>query len=143
MKKLLTITLTAALLAISGCEKYDDSALWSEVSSQSKRLAALEAWQATVNGNITALQELVNALQNQRYITDVSAFATPAPGGYTISFNTGACNTNSDAGWQNVLGSDGQPVPATGNIRSSSATSPGCLATSLTALKHHSANKYL
>jgi hypothetical protein len=35
MKKLLTITLTAALLAISGCQKvepYDDSDLWNEVN---------------------------------------------------------------------------------------------------------------
>jgi hypothetical protein len=89
MKKILTITLTAFLLAVSSCQKYDDSALWTELEAQAKRLAALEAWQATVNGNITALQGLVNSL-NQRYITDVSAFTTPEPGGYTISFNTGA-----------------------------------------------------
>jgi hypothetical protein len=74
---------------VSGCTKYDDSALWDEVNSQAARIAALEAWQATVNSNITALQGLVNALQNNRYVTDVTTFTDPAPGGYTITFSSG------------------------------------------------------
>jgi hypothetical protein len=55
MKKLLTLILTTALLAIGGCQKYDDSALWNEVNRHTEEIAALKAWQATVNGNITAL----------------------------------------------------------------------------------------
>jgi hypothetical protein len=81
--------LAIILIALGGCQKYDDGALWDEVNSQAERLAALEAWQATLNGNITALQELVNALQTQRYVTNVLEFTAPAPGGYIISFNTG------------------------------------------------------
>jgi uncharacterized protein (TIGR02145 family) len=89
MKKFLTITLTVALLAVSGCRQYDDSALWDEMNSQAARLAALEAWQATVNSNITALQGLVDALKSRSYIIDVEPFSTPAPGGWTIAFSTG------------------------------------------------------
>jgi hypothetical protein len=109
MKNLLTIILTAALLAVSGCTKYDDSALWDEVNSQAARIAALEAWQATVNSNITALQGLVNALQNYRYVTDVTTFTDPAPGGYTITFNTGTPVTirNGANGEDGADGKDG------------------------------------
>jgi hypothetical protein len=89
MKKIL-FTLCVLGVAMSGCQKYDDTALWDEVNSQAARIAALEAWQATVNGNITALQGLVNALEAHRFITDVTEFTTPAPGGYTISFSFGA-----------------------------------------------------
>jgi hypothetical protein len=102
MKKFLTIILTTALLAASGCRQYDDSALWDEMNSQAARLAALETWQATVNSNITALRELVNALEAHRFITDVTEFTTPAPGGYIISFSAGApiTITNGEAGAQ-------------------------------------------
>jgi hypothetical protein len=79
--------LTLLLLLAGGCTAYDDSAVWNELHAQAKRIAALEA---TVNSNISTLQELAAAVQNQRYITDVSAFTAPEPGGYTISFSTGA-----------------------------------------------------
>jgi hypothetical protein len=82
--------LAIILIALGGCQKYDDGALWNEVNSQAERLAALETWQTAVNSNIAALQELVSALQTRRYITGVSEFTMPAPGGYAISFNTGA-----------------------------------------------------
>ena len=74
------------LLALAGCEKYDDSALWDEVNNQAKRIAALETWQATVNGNITALQNIVTALQENDYVTKVEAFSSPTPGGYYVTF---------------------------------------------------------
>jgi hypothetical protein len=90
MKKLLILTLTAALLAIAGCEKYDDSALWDKVNDQSERIAALEDRVDGLNDNITALQGLVNALQNNRYISDVSPLPTSDPGGWIISFSSGA-----------------------------------------------------
>jgi hypothetical protein len=88
MKK--TLLFAVSLLAINSCTQFDDSALRDDIDDLKTRMAALEAWQATVNGNIVALQGLVNALQNNRYITNVSEFATPAPGGYIITFSTGA-----------------------------------------------------
>jgi hypothetical protein len=119
MKKLLTITLTTVLLAMSGCNEK----LWDEIDYIKKqekelaeRLAALEAWQATVNSNISALQGLVSALQSHRFITDVTEFTTPAPGGWIISFNTGtpltitngAKGDKGDKGDDGVDGQDGQ-----------------------------------
>jgi hypothetical protein len=87
MKRTLTIIGAAALLAIGGCQNYDDSSLWGELDSQAKRIAALGAWQKTVNNNIGALQNIVSALQENDYVTRVEQFSTPLPGGYYIQFN--------------------------------------------------------
>ena len=97
--------LSLLLLPLGGCQKYDDSALREELNSQAQRIADLEAWQATVNRDITALQELVLALRNQRYIIDVSALTTE-PGGWIIPFNTGAPITISN-GAKGDKGDDG------------------------------------
>jgi uncharacterized protein (TIGR02145 family) len=112
MKKFLKMTVAIALIAIASCSKYDDSALWKEVNEQDARLAALEAWQQTVNSNITALQGLVTALQNNKTITAVNPFSTPVPGGYTITFNTGSPitiyhGTNGADGTDGADGEDG------------------------------------
>ena len=94
------------LLLPCGCQKYDDSALREELNSHAQRIAALEA---TVNSNTTALQELVRALQNQRYITDVSELTTE-PGGWIISFNTGSPITITISnGEKGDTGDTGQP----------------------------------
>lgn len=76
----------SVVFLFAGCAKYDDSDLWNEVNEQAARLAALEQWQQTVNGNISALQELVTVLGNNDYVTGVVAFDTPAPGGYRVTF---------------------------------------------------------
>jgi hypothetical protein len=116
MKKILTITLTVALLAVSGCHKK----LWNEIDELklqeqelAARIAALEAWQTTVNSNITALQGLVNALQQHRYISTVSSFTTPAPGGYTITFDDNL-TPNPITINNGEKGEDGAPAPQIG-----------------------------
>lgn len=81
---LLALILSVVVL-FSGC-KYDDDDLWDAVNEQAERIAALETWQSTVNSNITALQKIVTALQDNDYVKEVVAFETPAPGGYRISF---------------------------------------------------------
>jgi hypothetical protein len=86
MKSITRITLMAALLIAGGCQ-YDDSSLWGELDSQAKRIAALETWQKTVNGNIDALQTIVSALEAKDYVTSVEPFSTPLPGGYYIHFS--------------------------------------------------------
>jgi hypothetical protein len=54
---------------MSDCKDYDDSKVWDNLydlqlaqEEQARRLAALEAWQTTVNGNIDALQGIATAL---------------------------------------------------------------------------------
>ncbi|MDR1116580.1 MAG: DUF4988 domain-containing protein [Tannerella sp.] len=86
--KILSIILTALLLGGNGCQTYDDSKVWDELNNQSKRLAALKAWQTVVNDNFGSLHTLVAALQNNDYVTDVTKFDDPAPGGYYIHFAT-------------------------------------------------------
>ena len=59
--KLGCVALVTALgVCISGCDEYDDTELWNTVHDHEQRLAALEAWQAEVNNNISALQTLLN-----------------------------------------------------------------------------------
>jgi hypothetical protein len=105
MKHLFKTAYCLLLLASAGCQKYDDSALRNDINDLKTRMAAIEAWQATANSNITALQGLVNALQERRYITNVTPFDTPAPGGYTITFSTGAPITISNG----EKGDNGEP----------------------------------
>jgi hypothetical protein len=72
-------------------------------------VTTLEQWATTVNSNITALQGIVAALQNADFITGVSTFASPAPGGYIVSFVKGGNITmfNGTAGKDGTNGRDG------------------------------------
>jgi hypothetical protein len=85
-KKNYLLMCVGVLLTIGACRQFDDSALWEEIRQHEARLALLEAWQTTVNRNIGALEGLVTALQANDYVTGVTPFAEPAPGGYTIGF---------------------------------------------------------
>lgn len=112
MKKLSYLLLSLALpcLILTGC-KYDDDDLWNKVNDHEERLAALEQWQATVNGNITSLQGLVTALQDNDYVTEITSFDIPVPGGYKITFAKSGEITiwNGAKGDKGDSGSDGTP----------------------------------
>lgn len=84
LKRLLFALLTPVLLW-GGC-KYDDDDVWTELDKQAVRIAALEQWKETINGNITALQGLVSALESRDHVTAVIEFTNPSPGGYRITF---------------------------------------------------------
>jgi hypothetical protein len=86
MKKVFSLLMATILLIISGCQKYDDSSLRNEVNDLKNRIVALEMWATTVNSNITALQGIVAALQNNDYVTGITSFTSPEPGGYIIAF---------------------------------------------------------
>jgi hypothetical protein len=93
------------LLSSAGCQKYNDSGVWDELYNQSLRIAALEAWQTTVNNNISGLQNIVAALQDNDYVTRVETFTNPAPGGYYIHFTKSPLATI----WNGANGADGEP----------------------------------
>ncbi|MDR1864187.1 MAG: leucine-rich repeat protein [Bacteroidales bacterium] len=114
MKKIILIA-AAALTVLGGCKKYDDSALWTELEkqnaeleAQNARIAAIETWQQTANGNIAALQTIVAALQNSVSITSVTEI-TDAPGGYIIAFSDNSTATvyNGANGENGENGTDG------------------------------------
>lgn len=76
MKKLL-LSIVLLMAVLSGCMKDD-------LDDIRDRLSTLEAWQTSVNSNITSLQSLVQALQNNDYVTGVTALSDGS--GYTINF---------------------------------------------------------
>ena len=77
-------SLLLALFFPSCNDEYDDTDLWNAVNDHEERLAALEAWQAQVNNNIAALQELLNT---NDMITSVSPVTMGDETiGYTINF---------------------------------------------------------
>ena len=78
--------LLVTAMAVFGCSKdYDDTELKQDISDLQSRVEKLETWCTTVNGQISALQGLVTALEAKDYVTGVS----PVTNGYTINFSKG------------------------------------------------------
>ena len=86
MKKILCFLFAVSIL--SGCgDDYDDSALTGRVEDLENRVAKLEELCKQMNTNISSLQALVNALQDNDYITGVTPITKDGETiGYTISF---------------------------------------------------------
>ena len=106
-------------LAFAACsDDYDDSALWDAVNDNTERIEALEAWQDEVNGNIAALQQLLNTTD---YITSVTPLTENGEEvGYVIEFHNSAPITirhgakgdkgdKGDQGEQGEQGPQGEP----------------------------------
>lgn len=101
-------------LAFAACsDDYDDSALWDAVNDNTERIEALEAWQDEVNGNIAALQQLLNTTD---YITSVTPLTENGEEvGYVIEFHNsdpitirhGAKGDKGDKGDQGEQGEQG------------------------------------
>jgi hypothetical protein len=113
MKKGFSFLLATILLMIGGCQNYDDTPLRNDVIDLKNRVAALEMWATTVNSNITALQGIVTALQDNDYVTGITSFTSPEPGGYIIAFTKGGNVTifngkNGNDGKDGDNGADGQ-----------------------------------
>ena len=85
LPKLLVFSL---LLTIVGCSKeYDDSALVGRVNNLESRVLKLEQLCQQMNTNISSLQTIVSALQNNDYVTGVVPVTEGGKTvGYTISF---------------------------------------------------------
>lgn len=94
MKKLYTLLAIALVVMCSSCSKFDDSAIWDKLNEQKqtlieheKRIAALEELCKQMNTNISSLQTIVNALQQNDYITSVIPINQNGTIiGYTIAF---------------------------------------------------------
>lgn len=88
MKKLFPYLFSAIMLFVVSCsESYDDSALVGRVDSLENRVAYLEELCKQMNTNISSLQVLVTALQNNDYVTGVTPIMKNGEiVGYTITF---------------------------------------------------------
>ena len=90
MKKLLTLFTAVTLLCAVGCSEsgYDDSLLRNELTDLANRVAKLEQLCQQMNTNISSLQTIVNALQQNDFITAVAPVTQGGKViGYTITFS--------------------------------------------------------
>lgn len=82
-----TLLFALSLLAIVACSKFDDSEIWSELKEHEDRIVKLETLCNQMNTNITSLQTIIIALQNNDYVTNISPIKEGSKEiGYTITF---------------------------------------------------------
>lgn len=76
------------LLSLVFCTEYDEVAMWNKNEDMGSRLAALEELCSQLNTNIVSLQQIVEALQGNDYVTGVVPVVENGETvGYTISFS--------------------------------------------------------
>ena len=94
--------------SVWGCKKFDDSHLWDSINSLNARVERLEDVCDRMNTNISSLQMIVQALENNDAVTSVSSL--PDASGYTITFASGKVINiyNGTDGKDGEDGKDGQ-----------------------------------
>lgn len=70
-------------LSVLCCSKYDDTALKNDIKTLQEKVQTLERRCDEMNSNISSLRSLIEAVQAQKKITDVSSTST----GYVITFS--------------------------------------------------------
>ena len=86
MKKYLLILFTVGLF--TGCDKYDDGKLWDNINNLEARLTALEKQCKEMNTNIESMKVLVDVLQSNDYVTNVTVVSENGVEiGYKIDFH--------------------------------------------------------
>ena len=71
MKKLLFLFSAILVFAVS-CSKFDDTKIWDKLDDHENRISELETLCKKMNTNITSLQGIVLALQNNDYISSIT-----------------------------------------------------------------------
>lgn len=88
MKHLFKLLVLCCGLCMVSC--YDDSALWESLNDHEQRLVELETACNQMNINISSLQYLIEALEGNEYVTDVTPIIVNGEEiGYNISFTSG------------------------------------------------------
>ena len=118
IKSLMYSALVTTLLFVSGC--YDDTELRERLSDYEARLQTLEKTCSEMNTNIASMQQIMIALQNNDFVTDVAPITENGKEiGYTITFSQsgavtiyhghdGADGANGNDGKDGADGKDGQ-----------------------------------
>ena len=84
MKKTFTFLMMASVvIMLTACRQR----IWDELEELDGRVTALEEIVSKTNNDIIALQTMLNAMQNNLYVTDVIT----TQDGYTIQFSDGTC----------------------------------------------------
>ena len=101
------MTLIACTAFFAACE-YDDSEVMDRLENVEDRVTKLEELCAQMNTNISSLQSIVNALQQNEYITTITPITKDGVEvGYTITFTSGK-NITIYHGTDGVDGEDGE-----------------------------------
>ena len=112
MKKLFTFLLYAMMIIAVGCtESFDDSKIWDKLNALENRVEALEQLCRQMNTNISSLQTVVNALQNNDYVTNIAPITEDGKViGYTITFSKSGAVTiyHGKDGKDGANGADGK-----------------------------------
>ena len=107
MKKFLLLFAGAALL-LTGCDKYDDGDIRKEIGNLKDRIAELETVVSAMNGDVSSLKTLANALDGRDYVTGVEALEDGS--GYKILFAVAPAITVKNG----TNGADGDSAPVIG-----------------------------
>ena len=92
MKKILTYI--SVLLAVCSCSWFDDSKIWEELREHEERIEKLEALCGRLNSNVEALQGIMEALEANDYVTDITRIMEDGVEvGYSITFAKGGTIT--------------------------------------------------
>ena len=87
MKKSFLLFLTSVFTLVS-CEFLDHSLIWDKLNDHENRIDALEEWCKQINTNIAALQTIIEALQNNDYVTSVTPITENGITiGYSLTFS--------------------------------------------------------
>ena len=82
-----TLLLALSLLSVVACSKFDDSAIWDQLSKHEDRIVKLENLCNQINTNITSLQTIIIALQSTDYVVNIAPIKEGNKEiGYTITF---------------------------------------------------------
>ena len=85
MRKYLLLLFTIGLF--TGCNDYDDGKLWDSVNDLETRLSALEKQCKEMNANIESMKVIVDVLQSNDYITNVTVVTENGVDiGYKVDF---------------------------------------------------------
>ena len=88
--KLRLFTLFIAALLAAACQRFDDSAIWDELREHEERIERLEAECKRLNSNISALQTVLEAVQENDYVTDITKIMEDGVEiGYSMTFAKG------------------------------------------------------
>lgn len=84
-KNILLIFLIAVLGA---CTRYDDAPVWDKLKDHKDRIARLEEMCQEMNENISSMRAVLEGLQNNDYVTDITKIVEDGVEvGYILSFS--------------------------------------------------------
>ena len=110
MKKLITLTTMFLILIGSSCN-YDDTGIWNSINNLEQRVLELEKTCKEINSNISAMQAILTALQNNDYVTSIVQVTENGETiGYTINFSKSGSVTiyHGENGKDGANGADGK-----------------------------------